>query len=320
MQRNVGQIGIGKLIAVEQAFQTARQPFAQTRVARVFVLRPVAGGHAIIPAAVPGQRPVLAINTVGLFAVILLHQPVGAVVVVGVLRIARVEVVLAAVARFKLQGLHRRKVPAHDAVDVFVFHAFTTGRQGAGIHPGTLRLMALVDIPRVGLGFIQVAEHAEAEIAAQRAAQAEVGALGGAFVFMLRRVQVGVPRTMPLVVEFFGDDIHHAARCAVTVTRGRRATNDFDALNHFRRHPAGIATGIAFAAPAQTDGVTAGDRFAVDQDQGVFRAHAANVDLAVVAALAAGGVPGQVHARHGTNDFGHVTSGRIFTDFVCGDG
>lgn len=63
--------------------------------------------------------------------------------------------------------------------------------------------MALVDIPGVSLGFIEVAVHAEAEIAAQRAAEAKVGTLGRAFVFMLRHVHVGVPRTMPLVVEFF---------------------------------------------------------------------------------------------------------------------
>ncbi|MCQ4856723.1 hypothetical protein NE471_27015, partial [Escherichia coli] len=39
-------------------FGTARQTFRNTRVTGVFVLHPVAGGHAVIPATVPGQRVV----------------------------------------------------------------------------------------------------------------------------------------------------------------------------------------------------------------------------------------------------------------------
>lgn len=124
---------------------------------------------------------------------------------------------------------------------------------------------------------------------------------------------------MPLVIEFFGDNVHHAACSTVTVTGCRRAANHFDAFNHFRWNPAGIAAGIALATPAQTDGIAAGNRFAVNQDQGVFRSHAANVNLAIVAALAAGGVAGQVYAWHGTDDFGYVTRRRIFTNFVGSD-
>ncbi len=320
VQHHVGQIGIGEFIAVKQAFQTARQPFAQAGVAGVFVLRPVAGGDAVIPAAVPGHREVLTINTVRLFAVVFLHQTAGAVVVVGVLRVARVEVVLAAVARLKLQGLHWREVPAHHAVDVFVFHTLTACGQGVGVGTGTIGLVALVDVPRVGLGFIQVTKHAEAEVAAQRAAQAEVGAPGRAFILVFRCVQVGVPGAVPLVVKFFGDDVHHAACRTVAVARGCRTADHFNTFDHLWRHPAGITAGIALAAPAQTDRVTAGHRLAVNQDQRVFRAHTANVNLTVVAALAAGGVPGQVHARHGADDFCYIARGRIFADFVGGDG
>ena len=178
VQHHVGQVGVGEFIAVEQAFQTARQPFAQTRVAGVLVLRPAAGGDAVIPAAVPGHREVLTINTVGLFAVVFLHQTAGAVVVVGVLGITGVEVILTAVACLKLQRLHWREVPAHHAVDVFILHTLTARRQRVGVGSGTIGLMALVDGPGVGLGFVQIAEHAEAEVAAQRAAQAEVGAFG----------------------------------------------------------------------------------------------------------------------------------------------
>ena len=317
VQHHVGQVGVGEFIAVEQAFRPARQTFAQARVAGVFVLRPAAGGDAVVPAAVPGHREVLAIDTVSLFAVILLHQRA---VVVGVLRVARVEVVLAAVARFELQGLHRREVPAHHAVDVFILHALTACGQGVGVGTGTIGLVALIDIPRVGLGFIEVTEHAEAEVAAQRAAQAEVGAFGGTFVLVFWRVQVGVPGAVPLVVEFFGNYVHHATCRTVAVARGGRTADHFDALDHLRRHPAGIAAGVTLAAPAQTNRVAAGDRLAVDQDQGVFRPHAANVNLTVVSALAAGGVSGQVNARHAADDFRHVARGRIFADLVGGDG
>ena len=179
--------------------------------------------------------------------------------------------------------------------------------------------MALVDIPGIGLGFIEVAQQAEAEIAAQRAVQTEVGAFGGAFIFVLRGVHVGVPRTVPLVITFFGDDIDHAARGAVAVADRRRSTNDFNALNQLRWDPVGIAAGIALAAPAQADGVTAGDRFAINQDQGIFRAHAADINLAVIPALAAGGVAGQVNARHGADNFGDIASGGTFTNFLGGD-
>lgn len=65
--------------------------------------------------------------------------------------------------------------------------------------------------------------------------------------------------------QIFGDDVHHAARRTVTVAGSSRATDHFDALDHLRRDPAGIAAGITLAAPAQTDGVAAGDRLAVDQ-------------------------------------------------------
>ena len=320
VQHHVGQIGVGEFIAVEQAFRTARQPFTQTGVAGVLVLRPVAGGNAVIPAAVPGHREVLAIDTVGLFAVVLFHQAAGAVVVVGVLGITGVEVILTAVARLKFQRLHRRKVPAHHAVDVFIFYTLAASRQRVGVGTGTVRLVTLVDVPRVGLGFVQIAEHAEAEVAAQRAAQAEVGAFGGTFILVLRRIQVGVPGAVPLVVEFFGDDVHHAACRAVAVARGGRAADHFDALDHLRRHPAGIAAGVTLAAPAQTDGVTAGHRLAVDQDQGVFWPHAADINLTVIPALAAGGVTGQVNAWHGADDFRHVARGRVFPDLIGGDG
>ena len=53
--------------------------------------------------------------------------------------------------------------------------------------------MALVDIPGIGLCFIEVTVQTEAEISAHWTIQAEVGAFGRAFVFVLRRVEIGIP-------------------------------------------------------------------------------------------------------------------------------
>ena len=99
----------------------------------MFVLRPVAGGNAVVPAAVPRQRIVLAVHTVGFFTVVFFYQPVSFVIVVGVLSVTRIQVALTAVASFKLQRLHWGKIPTQQAVDIFVFYPFTTRRHRIGI-------------------------------------------------------------------------------------------------------------------------------------------------------------------------------------------
>ncbi len=180
--------------------------------------------------------------------------------------------------------------------------------------------MALVDVPRVGLSFIEITVQTEAEIPAHWAVQAKVGSFGRTFIFVLRSVEIGIPGTVPFVAAFFGDDIHHAASRAVAIACRGRTTQHFNALDHFWWDPGGIATGITLAAPALTYGVTAGNRFTIDQNQGVFWPHAANIDLAVVAALTAGGVTGQVNAWHGTDDFRHIAGGGILTNFISGNG
>ena len=84
--------------------------------------------------------------------------------------------------------------------------------------------MALVDIPRVSLGFVEVAIQAEAEFVAQRTGQAEVGAFGCTFLFMLWRIEISIPGAVPLTTAFFGNDVNHAARRAVAITRSCRTT------------------------------------------------------------------------------------------------
>ena len=63
-----------------------------------------------------------------------------------------------------------------------------------------------VDIPRVSLGFVEVAIQAEAEFVAQRTGQAEVGAFGGTFLFMFWRIEISIPGAVPLTTAFFGND------------------------------------------------------------------------------------------------------------------
>lgn len=62
--------------------------------------------------------------------------------------------------------------------------------------------MALVDIPRVSLGFVEVAIQAEAEFVAQRTGQAEVGAFGGTFLFMFWCIEISIPGAVPLTAAF----------------------------------------------------------------------------------------------------------------------
>ncbi|CXB93855.1 Uncharacterised protein [Salmonella enterica subsp. enterica serovar Typhi] len=89
----------------------------------MFVLHPVTGGYAIIPAAVPGQRVVLPIEAVRLFSVIIFHQLVR----IGVLSIAGIEVALATVTGLQLQRLKRSKIPTNHAVDIFVNDPLASG-------------------------------------------------------------------------------------------------------------------------------------------------------------------------------------------------
>ena len=102
MQHHVIKIDIDEILCrffVKFPFGTARQTFRNTRVTGVFVLHPVAGGHAVIPAAVPGQRVVLAIQAVGFIAIFRAGIGIG----VGILGVARIQVTLAAVARFQFE-------------------------------------------------------------------------------------------------------------------------------------------------------------------------------------------------------------------------
>ena len=124
---------------------------------------------------------------------------------------------------------------------------------------------------------------------------------------------------MQLAADFFGNNVHHAAGRARAVAGGGGAAQHGDGFDVFRRHPVAVAARVALAAPTVTLGVARGNGAAVDQNQRVFRPHAANVDLAFVAALAGGGVAGEVHARHGAHDVGNVVHRRTGFQILGGD-
>ena len=95
---------------------------------------------------------------------------------------------------------------------------------------------------------------------------------------------------MPFGADFFGDDVHHAACRARAVACCRRAAQYADGFNIFYGHPVAVAARVALAAPAISLGIARSYGAAVNQNQCVFGAHAANIYLAFVAALARGGV------------------------------
>ncbi len=262
-----------------------------------------------------GDRAGVAVHAVGLVTEHGLHVGVA----VGVLGIAGVDVALAAETGLEVEGLLGRQVPAEQAVDVLVAHAFAAGRQGAGLVAGAVGFVAGVDVPVVRVGLGDVAVDAVAQGVGQRAVEAEGHALGGAFVLVLREIAVDGDVAVGFLAGLLGDDVHHAARRAIAVARCRRTAQHFDALHLVGRHPVGVTARVALAAPAVAHGIAAGDWLAVYQDQGVLRPHATDVDLAVVAALAAGGVAGQVDARHGADDLRQVAGRRALLDVLGGD-
>ena len=124
---------------------------------------------------------------------------------------------------------------------------------------------------------------------------------------------------MPVIGWAFSNDIHHPARRAGAIARRRRAANDFDSFNLFRRYPVGIAAGITLAAPAIAYGVTRGHRNAINEDQGIFRPHTANIDLAVITAGTRRAVAGEVHPWHFANNIGEVVDRRVLFNIFAGN-
>ena len=193
------------------------------------------------------------------------------------------------------------------AGNVFVAHAFHTGR--------AVIAASGVDVGSVGIGFIQVSVDAEPQyVLNNRAAEVEADAACSAFFAVLRLICIQVDLTFEFFRYFFGNDIDHAAHRAGTVAGGGRASQDGNGFDFFNRHPVAVAARVAFAAHTDAFRLARMDGFAVNQNQGVFRSHAAQVDLAFVATLAGGGVAGEVYTGHGADEFGNIVYGRPFFD------
>ena len=223
------------------------------------------------------------------------------------MRIAVVDVALTAVAAVENQGLRRGDFPLQAAGNVFVAHAFHTGR--------AVIAASGVDVGSVGIGFIQVSVDAEPQyVLNNRAAEVEADAACSAFFAVLRLICIQVDLAFEFFRHFFGNDIDHAAHRAGTVAGGGGASQDGDGFDFFNRYPVAVAARVAFAAHTDAFRLARMDGFAVNQNQGVFRSHAAQVDLAFVATLAGGGVAGEVYTGHGADEFGNIVYGRPFFD------
>ncbi len=291
-------------------FRPAGEAFVEAPVARV-VVGQRGLGRAPVEFAQVGQIEVVALYDVGFGAIQTLDEG-DVATAVAVHRVAGIDVALAAVAGGQLEGVRIVQAPAQQAVDVLVAYPFATGRKRAVLRVG-------VDVDVVGVGLVQAAVDAERQGVGQRAAEAEVGALADTLGLVLGHHRVQVEAAAERVGRALGDDVDHPAHGAGTVARRSRATEDLDALDFLGRHPVGLAAGVAVAVPAVAHGVARGGRLAVDEDQGVLRAHPAQVDLAVVAACAAGTVAGQVDARLAADDVRQVVARRTLPDVFRGD-
>ena len=188
-----------------------------------------------------------------------------------------------------------RDAPCQARGDVAVFHAVAPCAQaGAGNGaPAAPRggNNGGIDVGGIGIGFIQAAVDADAELVLDnRPAHIKADAVGFAFFAVLRLIGVEIQRAVPFGAHFFGNDIDHAACRARAVTRCRRPTQYADGFDVFHGHPVAVAARVALAAPTVSLGIARGYWAAVNQNQRVFGPHAANVDLTFVAALARGGV------------------------------
>ena len=301
--------------AVVGAFGAAEQAFGQAAVYG-FVEADVAFQVAPFPVAAVGEGVALAVEAGGFCADKRKgHVAHGRNEHGAVLGVAVVDIALAAVGGIEGEALGGADVPLQAAGDVAVAHAFAPGVDGgAGVG-------AAVDVEIVGAGFVEAAVEAEAEgVLHDGARYDEVGAAGGALLrAALRLFEISAHAAVEFAGDGFGADVDHAAHGAGAVAGSGGAAQHFDFFNHFGRHPVGIAARVAHAAAAVAFGIARAHGFAVDQNQRVFRAHAADVDLAFVAARAAGRVGAEGYAGHFADDVGNVVAHRRALQVLLGD-
>ena len=216
---------------------------------------------------------------------------------------------------------------------VGVLHgATTTTERGAALVRVSSRVVDHFIAGRGGFALVARTTHAQAKpICNERAGEREVeGGVGTEIVVRLQAV-ANRGRSMPAIRYRASDDVDHAAQCICAVQGGGGAADHFDAFNGIQRRDvvelvATKAVGIDVAVVVLA--------LAVDQDQGVLRAHAAHADGAL-AGLVRGfahvhafkvthrvdqrdvGALGEFFARHHADTGGRV--GDLLLETACGD-
>ena len=225
------------------------------------------------------------------------------------MRIAVVDIALTAVTAVQNQRLRWADFPLQTACNVLIAYAFDTGR--------AVITVSGINIGSIGFGFIEIAINAEAQsILDNRAAQIKADTAGCALFAVLRLIGIQIDLAFKFFRHFFGNNIDHATHRARAVTGRRRTAQDGNGFNLFNRHPVAVAARIAFTAHTDTLGLARINRLAVNQNQSIFRAHTAQVDLAFVATLTCCRIAGQVDTGHGADKFGNIIGCRAFVDVV----
>ncbi|MNH01051.1 hypothetical protein D3C79_602610 [compost metagenome] len=258
-----------------------------------------------------GQVISTALHHVG-FVAVEAGDEVDVSAAVAVHGVAGKNVALTAVSGTGFEAVLVVQFPAEQAVDVLVANAFSPRNQGAGGMPG-------VDVQIVGVSLGQATVQAQTQVIGQAATEVEVGSPAGAFCAVFGQLRVQADAPFQLVGRTLGDDIDHPAHGAGAVACGGRATQDLDALDRFGRHPIGFTPSITVTVPAIAHSVARAGWLAVDEDQRVLRAHAAQVDLPVVSACATGTVAGQVNPGLAADDVGQVIGRWVALDVLGRD-
>ena len=232
-------------------------------LARIFIIHFLAVEFQLaiadIPAAVVAQGVVLALKAVAVKRVgipILAIEPVasGDVLILG-------------------------GRPGEFDVAVAAGEAFNT-RRFARCVAGSL-LIVLGALRQAAVGFHP--QHA----VNQRAAGKELTVVRIAAIAVFLNGGIRAEGARPLLTDFFGDDINHAAEGVGTIEGRHRPAHHFDTLNGINRDPVEVKIVVA------ENGVARVNAFAVNEDQRIAAAEAANAHPFAVIPFV-----GELHARH----------------------
>ena len=169
--------------------------------------------------------------------------------------------------------------PGEFDVAVAAGEAFNT-RRFASCVAGSL-LIVLGALCQAAVGFHP--QHA----VNQRAAGKELTVVRIAAIAVFLNGGIRAEGARPLLTDFFGDDIDHAAEGVGTIEGRHRPAHHFDTLNGINRDPVEVKIVVA------ENGVARVNAFAVNEDQRIAAAEAANAHPFAVIPFV-----GELHARH----------------------